>query len=937
MKRFFWNPNRGDWASQEGAKRQPSSPLLKLSLLTSIALALFFFAGGPSMAAFLTELLWYHEVGASQVFWIRIWPQALLFLVAACLAFLILYLNWRPALTRIELPDEVLLSSRTQRRLLFLAALVLSLLQGAGARSHWEEALLLLSGDSFDTYDPLFGKDLAFYIFRLPFIAFLRQWLQGLLVLAFGGVALLTALGGASRGQQFPFPLSRTERRQLSLLGAAVALLWALGFFLARYDLLYSPRGVTFGAGYTDVFAELPALNILTGLTFALALLLFGGLSRKTWKFAGLILGLWALANLALRGVYPGIIQKYVVEPNEFQRERPFIEYNIKATLEAYGLDALQATAFEPSPIVTAEAVGANPDTIRNIRLWDENTLLRSYRQLQEIRSYYDFIGVDIDRYDFDGDYRQVMLAPRELDLSQLQNPTWVNRHLEFTHGYGLVMNPVDEVTVTGQPVLWARDLPTRFSVPLAIDRPQIYYGETTSSYALVRTTVQEFDYPMGEGNVRTTYEGAGGIPVGSFWRRILFSLRLDDSELFFSDAITAESRILIHRNIGDRVRKIAPFLLFDGDPYLTVVDGRLLWILDAYTATGRYPYSEPVNIRVGRSTRRVNYIRNSVKVTVDAYDGTVSFYAVDDDDPLLKAWRKIFPGLIQPRKAMTDDLQAHLRYPKDLFRIQSEIFRIYHMGDPNTFYNKEDVWTTAQDRQGKAVDPYYLMMHLEEKAEFALISPFLPVGRNNMIAWLAARSDGENYGELLLYRFPKQTLIYGPSQIEALIDQHPEISAQLSLWSQRGSDVIRGSVLVIPIDRAILYVQPLYLKAENSDLPELKRVIVASGNRITWAETLDEALTALVGKTAHLEPLREPAPEGEPSPPVLTGEAGRLARQAQETWEASQEALKLGDWEGYGRKMGHLESLLRRLVEVTGEGESDGGKERTPELPARE
>ena len=916
MKQFSWNPNRGDWSGDDTPRRQ--SPLGRVSLLLLLPLALILFAGGPSLVAFLTELLWFDEVDATQVFWIRIWPQALLFLAAALVSFAVLYLSWRPALARIDLPDEMILSRKRQRQLLLLAALVLSLFQGAGARGRWEEALLFLSGVPFGVDDPLFGKDLAFYIFRLPFITFLRQWLQGLFVLAFGGVALLIALGGATRGLQMPFPLSRAEKRQLSLLGSVVALFWSLGFFLARYDLLHSPRGVAFGASYTDVFAELPALNILAGLTFVLAIVVLVGLSKKTWKFAGLILALWALANLALRGAYPGIIQKYVVEPNEYRRERPFIEHNIAATLRAYDLDSIKALAFDPLPTTTAEIIAANPETIANIRLWDETTLLRSYRQLQEIRSYYDFVDIDIDRYDLDGDYRQVMLAPRELDLTQLQNPTWVNRHLEFTHGYGLVMNPVNEVTATGQPVLWARDLPPRLSVPLVIDRPQIYYGEKASTYALVRTTVQEFDYPMGESNVRTTYDGTGGIALGSFWRKVLFSLRLGDSELFFSDALTDESRILLYRNVGERVRKIAPFLLFDGDPYLAVIGGRLLWIVDGYTTTDRYPYAEPVQIRLGRTTRPINYIRNSVKVTVDAYDGTVTFYAVDETDPLLKAWRRIFPGLIQDGDSLPDAVRAHIRHPKDLFRIQSEIFRTYHMTDPNTFYNKEDVWTTALDRQGKSLDPYYLMMRLEEDPEFTLIAPFLPVGRNNMIAWLAARSDGPNYGELFLYRFPKQTLIYGPSQIEALIDQHPEISAQLSLWSQRGSEVIRGQVLVIPIDRSILYVQPLYLKAENSDLPELKRVIVASGNRIRWAETLDEALWGLVGS---------PAPEGPPvrqeergKPPLLAeeGDTALLIRQAQERWDSAQEALRRGDWERYGRNMADVEALLKRLVTLT-------------------
>lgn len=911
-----------------GGSRPPRLPSLKgKKWLIPLALIALAFLAFPSFVSFYTDLIWYEANDASQAFWIRIWPQWLLFLTAAIAAFPLAYFNWRAARKQVlrEPVYEGEGDSPIRQPVWGWGILILSILfalsQGVGARAEWGMVLRFLHASPFGTEDPLFGHDIGFYIFKLPFYVFVRQWLLSVMVPVFLGTAVVYALGIAGKLTRFPIPLPEGARKHLSILGSLIALLWALGFWLERFNLLYSERGVAFGASYTDVHAELLALNILAILTVVLAALILTGLRKGTWKFTVVVIGCWAIANVIIRGVYPGLVQQYLVEPNEFQREKPYIEYNIASTLKAFDLDGMEVEELNPSSKATWADLEENPDTVANIRLWDYRPLLRSYKQLQEIRSYYDFQDIDIDRYNFNGDTRQVMLAARELDLGQLQNPTWVNMHLEFTHGYGIVMNPVNEVTPTGQPVLVIKDLPPKISVPLEIKRPQIYYGEKASSYVLVRTNVQEFDYPMGQANARSTYEGTGGVSIGSVFRRLLFTLRFGDSKILFTNALTDESRIMYHRNVREKVQLIAPFLTYDDDAYLTVTDeGRLVWILDAYTTSGRYPYSEPITIQGGRGIRplRINYIRNSVKATVDAYDGTVRFYISDPDDPLIRTWAGIFPGLFRPEEEMPASLKAHRRYPQGLFRIQTEVFRTYHMKDPNTFYNKEDVWAVPSN-----ATPYYAMARLKggSSAEFALIYQYLPVGRDNMISWIAGRSDGEHYGKLFLYRFPKQTLIYGPDQVEALIDQNPEISAQLSLWSQRGSDVIRGTMLVIPLGETLLYVQPLYLRAENSDLPELKRVIVSTGGNIAWSETLEGALTSL------LEARPSEALPGASSPgtfvprteTVPAGSAAELARQAQEHWDAAQTALREGDWEGYGKRMEELERTIRELVRSTG------------------
>ncbi len=926
MKNNWFPEDFWDKTDEEVRRHIPRLPKIRKSLVVGGGLVLLLLLAFPALTEIYTEYLWYSTEGYGSVFWTRIVARIPLFIAGFLATSLILWLHFasvRRTLRAVAPQYDGLLGARPIGLVLLAAALFLGLSSGASVSTEWGMVLRFLRGMPFGTRDAIFGKDIGFYTFGLPFWKFLHGEALDLLLLC-----LLTA-GGAyafflmrDRAQDGTLSVPPRVQAHLTILAAAGALLWGVRYWLERYAILYSPRGATYGAGYTDVHAELLALNVLAAISALIAVFLLASLVRKTWKISLGLVALLFLSNIVLRGMYPALVQKYFVEPNEFDRERPYIQNNIEATLKAYDLHDIELRTVVPDDAIRWEDIEGNQDTIRNVRLWDHAPLLRSYKQLQEIRTYYDFSSVDIDRYTVDGEYRQVMLSPRELDIHEMQNPTWINMRLEFTHGYGVVMNPVNEVTGTGQPRLWIRDIPPIREIPLALDRPQIYYGEKPSSYVFVGTTVREFDYPMGDSNVRTAYEGKGGVPMGSFLRRILFAIKFADMKILFSDVFTPDSRILYYQNIRERLAMVAPFLAFDGDPYLVVSGGRLVWMQDAYTTTDRYPYSQP--IRLG-SRFTINYIRNSVKATVDAYDGTMRFYASDPEDPILQTWGNIFTGLFRPLSEMPGDLRNHLRYPQDLFNIQSEIYRTYHMTDANTFYNKEDVWdrmnSNEQNRGG--LDAYYVNMRLagEDRSEFVLITPFMPVNKNNMMAWMAGRSDGGEYGQLLVYQFPKQKLVYGPSQVEALTNQHPEISAQLSLWSQRGTSVIRGNMTVIPVGNGILYVQPLYLRAENSELPELKRVITSTGGRVVWGETLELSLQRLLGA-----PQQGAAAADEPSPAPLAPSPGEseslrsLAASALETWENARRALRNEDWEGYGREIGRLETLLKALREQADE-----------------
>src|SRR3989441_779211 len=686
------------------------------------------------------------------------------------------------------------------------------------------------------------------------------------------------------------------------------------GFWLDRFELVFSPRGTVFGASYTDIHASLPALGVLAVVSGVAALACLAQIARPGLRLLAVGLIVLGLVWVIGLGIYPALLQRFSVTPNELVAERPFIEHNIRMTRQAYGLDRIEERSFPADETLDARALERNAPTIENIRLWDHRPLLRTFGQLQEIRTYYKFVDVDNDRYTMNGEYKQLMLSTRELSYAHLQSRIWINEHLTFTHGYGVVVGPVNRITPEGLPEFLVKDIPPQSTGGFpAITRPEIYFGEVSNEYALVRTRQQELNYPSGDQNVYTTYAGTGGIPIGSFVRKLLFAIRFGEIKILLSNDLTAESRIMIYRAVVERVRQVTPFFKFDRDPYMVVTDdGRLVWMLDGYTTTTRYPYSDPVP-GVG------NYVRNSVKVTIDAYHGAVRYYLADLTDPIVRAYSRAFHGLFQPLDAMPADLRAHLRYPEDFFAIQARKYATYHMRDPQVFYNKEDLWTVPRrtvDGREREMEPYYTIMRLpgEKKEEFILLTLYNPSRRDNMIAWLAARSDPPNYGKLLVYDFPKQKLVFGPRQIDARIDQDPVISQQLSLWNQRGSTVIRGSLLAIPIDQSLIYVQPLYLAAsEQGALPDLRRVIVSYGNQIAMEPTLQQSLARIFGG-------RAPGPAravGALPPTALEAAATRqLAQRAWEIWSRAQDALRRGDWATYGAEQKRLEETLRTLTE---------------------
>ena len=889
------------------------------ALLLVIAIFILLFLLFMLVAGFYTDLLWFQNLGLSSVFWTALKARLGVFF-AFSLVFVAFFLGNLFIARRLSggqgvflLATKYYVPSRTINLALVGVSLVLGLLNGLGAISQWDSILLLLNQHSFGILDPIFSQDVGFYVFALPVYRFLRGWLLELLLITLVGSAALYVVVQLASWRQFRLWLTRRATLHLASLGALFLLVVAWGYKLSAFGLLYSPQGVTFGASYTDVHVRLLAFNLSFWVVILCVALLIGGvLSRRPWILA--IGGaFWLAITVGLAGVYPTFMQQFEVKPNELIKEKPYIEHNIEFTRHAYGLDNIQEVDFGSISDLTPEALAGAQSTIANIRLWDYRPIKDTYAQIQEIRTYYEFVDVDVDRYYVDGTYRQVTLSSREMATDQLQSRTWVNEHLQFTHGYGLVMSPVNEVTPDGLPELWIRDLPPHTVPGLEITRPEIYYGEKTDNYVFVNSTIEEFDYPSGDQNMTTTYQGQGGVLLDSPIKRAAFAYRFGDASVFLSEYVTSESRAMIYRNIHQRVRRVAPLLLYDSDPYLVIMDGRLIWVQDAYTVTAAYPYSEPYQ-------DRFNYIRNSVKVAIDAYHGDMTFYVVDHEDPLIQTYEAIFPVLFTPWEEMPDELRAHLRYPEGLFFIQAQMNNTYHMQDPTVFYNKEDLWAVAHEMYAgneQPMEPYYVIMRLPglQEEEFILIQPFTPANKQNMVAWMAARADGEQYGKLLLYKFPKQELVYGPLQIEARIDQEPAISGQLSLWHQRGSQVIRGNLLIIPIDHSLLYVEPLYIQAETGRLPELKRVIVSSGDRVIMGESLELALAGLDREPTA--PPDETAPPEEPAPPETRG-IHELALSAMEHYEQARQYLQQGDWAGYGSELEAVQRDLEALAAAT-------------------
>jgi uncharacterized protein len=776
-------------------------------------------------------------------------------------------------------------------------AVGMSLGFGLVLSEHWTTILAGFSPTAFNQTDPLFGQDISFYIFKLPVLELLEFWLVGLLALTLCSVSLLYLLSEDSLSQgKFP-GFTTAQRRHLYGLGAAALGVTTLSYWLNRFRLLYKPDGVVFGAGYTNATLQLPAYTFLMGLAIvAVAGLLVAALVQRSPAPAPqsirnssrrvrstkstpvslplMGVGIFIALSIAAELVFPTIAQRIIVQPNELQLEQPYIRHAIASTRQAFGLNDIEVETFDPNNELTAADLQKNAATVDNIRLWDTRPLLDTNRQLQRIRLYYEFPNADIDRYSLPTENgnlspQQVLIAARELDYSAVPAAaqTWVNQHLIYTHGYGFTLSPVNTAREGGLPDYLVQGIEPVTIDPrvknfIPIGKPRIYYGEMTNNYVMTNTRVQELDYPSGSDNVYNTYDGWGGINIGSFWQRLVLGKHLRDWRMVLSDDFTPETRVLFRRNINQRVRSIAPFLRYDSNPYLVVADTQgkqwqqaaepfktpdesyLYWVMDAYTTSDRYPYSDPLN-------NSFNYIRNSVKVVVDAYHGAVTFYVTNEQDPIIQTWQRVFPNLFRPISQMPEVLRQHIRYPQDLYGVQSEQLMTYHMTDPIVFYNREDQWRAPNEIYGsqqQLVQPYYLITKLPsgQNEEFILLRPFTPAQRNNLIAWLSARSDGDQYGKMLLYTFPKQRLIYGPEQIEARINQDPVISQRISLWNRQGSRAVQGNLLVIPIEQSLLYVEPLYLEAEQNQLPTLVQVIVAYRDRIVMADTLDKALEGL-------------------------------------------------------------------------------------------
>ncbi len=869
------------------------------------------------------DWLWFSSAGYPQVFTTVVFGSVMLAVLTGLgfLAFslLNLYIARRRSLKKGR--------KKSRDGFLFWLAALLALVMGSSF-SNWEVWLKFLNPSEFAATDPVFGLNLGFYVFTMPFYGFLLSYLIATVVLTMLlATASYTVNAGVKRSSEeapeespgqgefsmpsFSMDLTAIKGKltpHLSVLLGLLLLAISFGMSLAQWGLLYSENGAVFGAAYTDLSVTLYVYMLLSIVSLFLGILLFLNARIRRWRL--ILEGVAALAIIAFVGfLASGVTQAFIVSPDEFNVEGPYIERNIQHTLSAYDLQDMEEQIFPVEYDLTQADIQANSGTIDNIRLWDWRPLTKTYNQLQLFRTYYDFNDIDIDRYHLDGSYKQVMVSAREMNTRDLPENarTWVNEHLVYTHGYGLVMNPVDRVSEEGLPEFYIQDIPPDASFSeLETERPEIYFGEDTWNYVVVGSTTEELDYPSGEQNIYTTYEGDSGVSLGDPLSRLTYAVKFGSIELLVSNSVTADSRILLYRDIRTRLGKLAPFLRFDSDPYIVVSQGRLYWIADAYTVTDMYPYSEPL---YSQNTGVFNYIRNSVKVVVDAYTGDVTFYVIDSEDPVIQTYMRIFPDMFREFSDMPEDLQAHVRYPEDLFSIQSSIYSVYHMKDPRVFYNKEDMWVIPDEvyrETRQQITPYFVIVHLlgEDKEEFFLMIPFTPRGKENMIGWMAARCDQPGYGSKLVYQFSKQELVYGPMQIEARIDQDTDISQFFTLWGQSGSSVVRGNTLVIPLENSILYIEPIYLEAtERGTLPELKRVIVAYGNRLTMQDTLQDALSVIFGQ----------APSGPALPGQVPGETpDELLNQIAELYERAQEALgdnNLGLYQQYINQIGKLVS----------------------------
>ncbi len=925
-----------------------------------------------TLATFWTDFLWFSSLDLVSVWSTRFWTTAAIVAVASVVAFgflmgnLVLADRLSPRFRIVDLGEDEEVVERFSewiepriRRVRLILAVVFGAMLGIGTATLLDQVLAFFNASDFGIEDPQFGIDVGFYVFRLPFWRELVGWSFQLAVATLILVVALHYLNGGIRLRQGrPPEIGPGVRAHISVLLALLAVLKAASYRLDSYELLNSSRAadeLVFGAGHTDVFARIPALNLLMLISLAAAALLLYNLRRRGWMLPAVAVGSWLAVSLVVGNLIPAAVQRFQVDPNEIERELPYVGRMIEFTRDAFDLSDVEVRPFAATQQIGAEAIAANRPTIDNLRLWDPAVLESTYRQLQELRNFYKFEDVDIDRYMVDGELTQVMLSARELDLTGLEVSGWVNEHLVFTHGFGAVLSPANAVTVEGQPDFFVKDIPPLSEVPgLEITQPRVYFGEglESGSFVIVATNEKEVDFPLGAGESAVefnTYDGEGGVPVGNIFRRAAFALRFGDFNTLIAQQPTSESKVLMIRNITERATTAAPFLIPDADPYLVVLDGDLVWMIDMYTVTNQYPYSEPTNTaRLSTSARLpvgLNYVRNSVKAAIDAYDGTMTYYVVDPTDPMIQTYQKIYPDLFTPFEEMPQALVEHLRYPEDLFRIQSDAYALYHVTDPRVFINNGDPWAIARDPSTtvnepirfeaayrnadgnlfKPMLPYYLLMRLpdEDDLSFIIMQPFTPSNRPNMSSFLVAKSDPENYGQLIDFELPRDRLVDGPGQVGVRINQDPEISPEFTLLGQEGSEVIQGSMLVVPIEDSVLYVQPIYLQGEDSGsaLPEFKRVVVVFDDRIVMRDTLDEAMAAV------FEGYEPPDRDG-PTPTTVPGDGGEvpsdvadLLERAEAAFNEAQAALSSGDLGAYQEKIDEAQDLISQAIDLLNNG----------------
>ena len=895
-----------------------------IKVLIFIAVLLVILVGIFIGAKIWLNYTWFGKLGYLNVFTKILWTKIGLWFVFFFLFLIfsglnIVYVFKKGNVQKIKIQQQgmpIELSKKVGVIISIVALLILGLIMAKNGSGRWELILKFFNKTSFNTQDPLFHKDISFYVFTLPVYSFLKSWSLGTVILTLLAVGFLYMVSGNVSMEYNKLQISDQAKKHLLFLVSLIGIIIAWNYWLKTYELLFSKRGLIFGAGYTDIKATRPGYLIMIAASLFATVFTLIGAKKGLFKHALIGFGTLIGAAILFTGIIPGVVQGISVKPNELVKELPFIKNNIELTRMGYNLNTVSTKSFPVKDDLTADDFSESKGIKRHIRLWDHRPLKSTFSQLQEFRLYYDFYDVDVDRYHFGDDYRQVMLSAREINYNELpqEAKTWVNERLQFTHGYGLVMSPVNEIGKEGLPLLFIKDIPPKISIPIKLDRPEIYYGEETVPYVIVNTKLEEFDYPKGNKNVTTRYKGSGGIEIKNGFRRLLLALQLKSAEIIFTNYINPDSRLMIYRSIQDRVPKIAPFLKFDSNPYIVINNGKLYWLVDAYTISDRLPYSQPYK-------DGYNYIRNSVKISIDAYNGDVNFYVIDKKDPIIRTYMKIFPNMFKDISEMPKGLLAHVRYPMYIFNVQAQLYSTYHMTDPQVFYNKEDKWTIPHEIYEESeieMIPYYTIVRFPDSEfdseEFVLMLPFTPTNKNNMVAWVAAMCDPQNYGKMIEYKFPKEKLIFGPLQIESRIDQNSEISKLFTLWGQKGSKVIRGNLLVIPVRDSLIYIEPIYLRAEQSELPELKRVIVGYQDRIGVGQRLEDALLEIFGAGT-------PQKASIGARKITKTQAGELnitdlIDKAVSYFEEAQNRLKQSDFSGYGEYIKQLQNVLLQLKE---------------------